>query len=450
MTVDTLNAGIRNCRYEVRGEVYLAAVERVKSGKDVIYTNIGNPHALGQQPITFTRQVLALVTAPFLLKHPLVNEIFPSDVIARAKLYLSQMEGGMGAYSHSKGTPFIRQEVANFISTKHNVESNPENIILGNGASEIVRVILQAVITGPKDGIMVPIPQYPLYSAAIAFCGGEMVPYYLDEDNRWSLNINELQKRYDEAVSRGIRMRALVYINPGNPTGQCLTEGNVQELIQFCFKNRIVLCADEVYQDNIYQSKSPFVSARAELAKMPEPYRSGLELITFHSISKGFSGECGLRGGFMELHNMDPEVMNELYKVISINLSPNMHGQIAVGLMVNPPKPGDASYPLYAQERDNILNSFRRRAKKLTQAFNAMEGVFCDECDGALYVFPRITLPPAAIEAARKMGKEADVLYCLELLQETGITCVPGSGFKQLPGTFHIRTTILVLHHITS
>ena len=179
VTVDTLYAGIRNCRYEVRGEVYLSAVERMKSGKEVIYTNIGNPHALGQQPITFTRQVLALVTAPFLLKHPLVDQIFPSDVISRAKLYLSQMEGGMGAYSHSKGTPYIRQEVANYISMKHNVESNPEHIFLGNGAIEIVRTILQAVITGPQDGIMVPIPQYPLYSAAIALCGGEMVPYYL-------------------------------------------------------------------------------------------------------------------------------------------------------------------------------------------------------------------------------------------------------------------------------
>jgi hypothetical protein len=93
VTVDNINEGVKQCRYEVRGEIYLAALKRVEEGKEVIYTNIGNPHSLGQSPISYTRQVLALVTAPFLLNHPLVNQMFPSDVIARAKQYIDNIQG---------------------------------------------------------------------------------------------------------------------------------------------------------------------------------------------------------------------------------------------------------------------------------------------------------------------------------------------------------------------
>jgi glutamate--glyoxylate aminotransferase len=258
------------------------------------------------------------------------------------------------------------------------------------------------------------------------------------------LDVEKLQKALDDARDKGVTVRSLVYINPGNPTGQCLTELNIQQLIQFCYYNNIVLCADEVYQENIYNSKLPFYSARSVLANMPEPYQSSVELITFHSVSKGFSGECGLRGGYMELHNMSDDVVDELYKIASINLSPNMPGQIAVGLMVNPPKVGDESYELFKKEKQDILGSLQRRARRIVDAFNSLEGVSCQDTNGALYAFPRFTLPPAAIQAATKLGKEADVMYCLELLEETGISCVPGSGFKQVPGTFHIRTTILV------
>ena len=85
-------------------------------------------------------------------------------------------------------------------------------------------MMLYAMIRGSTDGIMVPIPQYPLYSASIALYGGTLVPYYLDEKNGWSMNIDELQRSLDAARDKGILCRALVFINPGNPTGQCLSE----------------------------------------------------------------------------------------------------------------------------------------------------------------------------------------------------------------------------------
>lgn len=111
--------------------------------------------------------------------------------------------------------------------------------------------------------------------------------------------------------------------------------------------------------------------------------------------------------------------------------------------MVNPPKPGDESFELYDKEKNDRLASLARRAKLLTNALNGLEGVSCQAVEGAMYAFPSITLPAKAIERAAALHKNPDVLYCLELLEETGLSCVPGSGFQQAPGTFHFRTTIL-------
>jgi glutamate--glyoxylate aminotransferase len=245
-------------------------------------------------------------------------------------------------------------------------------------------MVLQAIIRNGHDGIMVPIPQYPLYSASIALYGGQLVPYYLDEDNGWSMDVTELQRSIDAARAQGITVRAMVFINPGNPTGQCLTEANLRDIINFCSRNRLVLLADEVYKENIYNSRLPFISARRVLGRMPDAVKNNQEVISFHTVSKGAYGECGLRGGYMEMHNMDPAVVEALYKIASINLSPNAPGQVAVGLMVNPPKPGDASYALFIREKDGLIASMKRRARMITDAFNSLEGVVCQETDGEI------------------------------------------------------------------
>ncbi|KAJ1419889.1 nicotinanamine aminotransferase A [Ochromonadaceae sp. CCMP2298] len=442
LTAETINEFMKKCRYEVRGEIYLAAVERANAGKEVIYTNVGNPQALGQVPLTFNRQVLSLLMAPFLMDRPEIMALYPADAIARARLYLSKLNGGVGAYSDAKGSAFIRQEVADFIHSVTGAPSDPNTIFLSNGASETVRMLLFATIRGPSDGVMVPIPQYPLYSATIDLYGGELVPYYLDEASGWGLDISELQRSLDSARAKGICVRAFVFINPGNPTGQCLTAENLQELIRFCSDNGLVMCADEVYQENVYNPARPFVSCRKVMHSMPAPYCS-TEIASFHTVSKGAYGECGLRGGYMELAHMDPSFIESMYKVASINLCPNVPGQVSVGLMVNPPRLGEPSYALYRSEKEQVIDSLKRRARMMTDAFNSMEGVSCQETEGAMYAFPQITLPPAFVVEAGRLGKAPDVLYCLELLAETGLSCVPGSGFKQAPGTFHIRTTIL-------
>lgn len=202
-------------------------------------------------------------------------------------------------------------------------------------------------------------------------------------------------------------------------------------------------CFSQVYQENVYQDDHPFISAKKIMFEMGEPYRSHVELLSFHTISKGTGGECGLRGGYVEMTNIHPGTVDQMYKCTSINLCPNTMGQIALSVLVNPPKPGDESYEQYTQETSSELASLRRRAHMVTDAFNALEGVTCNVTEGAMYAFPRIHLPPRAIAAAREAGKAPDVFYCLQLLEQTGISTVPGSGFGQEEGSFHLRTTIL-------
>lgn len=118
-------------------------------------------------------------------------------------------------------------------------------------------------------------------------------------------------------------------------------------------------------------------------------------------------------------------------------------GQCIVEMMVNPPREGDPSYPLYRQEYDGIFNGLLDRAKALHKAFVQMEGVECQSPQGSMYLFPTIHLPAKAQEAAKEAGKSPDDFYCLELLDATGICIVPGTGFGQKEGTLHFRTTFL-------
>ncbi|KAJ3094835.1 hypothetical protein HK100_006002 [Physocladia obscura] len=309
-------------------------------------------------------------------------------------------------------------------------------------ASPAVQLVLNTLISHSKVGIMIPIPQYPLYTASIALFNGTVVPYYLDESKGWGLSTEELERSIQKARSEGVEVRALCLINPGNPTGQCLAWDNMKEIVAFCKQERLVLLADEVYQTNIYTAERPFHSFKKVVKSLGSEY-DNFELISFHSISKGMVGECGRRGGYFECTNIDSKVLEQFYKIASISLCPPVQGQLLVGLMTNPPQPGDASYDLYQQETTSIFESLKRRAEQLAIALNKLEGVSCNAAEGAMYLFPTITLSAGAVAAAKAAGKQPDELYCLDLLNETGVCVVPGSGFLQKEGTWHFRSTFL-------
>lgn len=298
------------------------------------------------------------------------------------------------------------------------------------------------ILCDPLHGALVPVPQYPLYSASLALDSCQMLGYGLCEANDWSLPVEELERSLNESRNRGVQARVLVVINPGNPTGNSLPLENMRDIVRFCANENLVLMADEVYQENVYREGRPFHSFKKVLKQMPEG-EPPLQLVSFHSTSKGFLGECGLRGGYFELYGFDADVQAQLLKLASIGLCSNTVGQVATGLMVAPPKPGDASYASYTRERDGILSSLKRRATRLVDALNKMPGMRCNQPQGAMYVFPSIDLPKKAVEAAAKAGKPPDAFYALNLLEATGIIVVPGSGFGQAEGSWHFRTTFL-------
>ena len=377
-----------------------------------------------------------------MLDLPGVEKMFPADVRKRAADILDNMKGGTGAYSESKGVKFLREMVAAGIEERDGHPCEIEDLWLTDGASMGCHYLMKTLIRDRNDAVLVPIPQYPLYSATLALYGGTLLPYYLQEEKGWALDVDELKSQTDKARAEGKNVRALVIINPGNPTGAALELTNQQEIVKFCHEEGLLLVADEVYQENVYAEGKKFTSFKKVVRDMG--YAEGdFSIVSMHSTSKGFYGECGRRGGYIEVCGIDAAVKDELYKLASVGLCPNLGGQITMGLVMSPPKEGEDSYPLYKQERDAILASLKRRSVTLVNGLNALEGVSCQQAQGAMYAFPQITLPEAHVAEAAAAGMAPDALYCLKLLEATGIVVVPGSGFGQVDGTWHFRTTFL-------
>jgi alanine transaminase len=452
VTRDSINPKVLECEYAVRGEIVILAQKLQEDLKnnpnshpfdEILYCNIGNPQSLAQRPITFFREVLALCDHPALLDKAETRALFSADSIKRASQILAQIPGrATGAYSHSQGIKGLRDEIAAGIEARDGFPADPNDIFLTDGASPAVHMMMQLLIRSKNDGILCPIPQYPLYSASIALHGGTLVPYYLDEATGWGLEISELKNQLKTAKSSGISVRALVVINPGNPTGQVLSEDNQKQIVNFCKKEGLVLLADEVYQENVYVLDKKYHSFK-KVARSMGYGENDISLVSYQSVSKGYYGECGKRGGYMEVTGFRPEIREQIYKLASVNLCSNISGQILASLVMNPPKAGDESYESYSAERDAILSSLARRAKKLEEALNGLEGVTCNRAEGAMYLFPRVRLPDKAIEAAKAANTAPDAYYARRLLNATGIVVVPGSGFRQVPGTWHFRCTIL-------
>ncbi len=445
-----INPNIIEMEYAVRGPIPQRAAEMKKAGRRVIFCNIGNPQALGQKPISYNRQILSLIEDPQRIQRERQlnrllkdadrdnTDLYSEEVLSVAETIFSKMETGMGAYTESRGPAFIREAIARFIDQRDQIESyhgpasDPDLIFLTNGASEAVKSILEMLIAGPQDGIMVPIPQYPLYSAAIKKYGGVQVNYYPDEDNDWNLDRKQLEQAIAAAKKQGVTVKAIVVINPGNPTGAIINEASMAEVIDFALDNGLAIIADEVYQENVYGGQW------SSFAKMVG--RRSIPLFSLHSVSKGFYGECGHRGGYVELRNppglqaAGVSLVDLLVKQASVSLCSNTVGQVLTFLMVSPPQPNSDSYQRFIKEKNKVLADLYEKAVIIKEAFKQMQAMKCFGRIGALYLFPRMEKLPAGT---------TDYDYCMQLLETTGLCTVNGLGFGQKPGTHHLRIAFL-------
>lgn len=450
-----INMNVAEMEYAVRGPIPQRAAELARQGRQTIPCNIGNPQALGQQPISYYRQVLSFLEAPDKLARErtlsrlfrrnakafegLTEKDFASDyVLDVCDDMLSKLRTGLGAYTESKGPLFIREAIADYIDTRDGVtasagvRSDPEAIFLTNGASEAARYIIDMLIAGPSDGIMIPIPQYPLYSATIKRADGVQVNYYPDEDSGWTLDRSILEEAIEKARRQGVTVKAVVVINPANPTGAILPEDSGREVVEFAREHGVAIIADEVYQDNHYGAE--FVSFARLVGEQDIP------LFSLHSTSKGFCGECGHRGGYVEMRNppriagSSTEFADVLLKQASVSLCSNTVGQALTYLMVKPPPQGSAPHKQFLEEKETVLSALYEKATIIRAAFEGMEGVECFGRTGAMYLFPRLNrIPPGT----------TDFDYCMSLLEMTGLCTVNGSGFGQRPGTHHLRIAFL-------
>ncbi|XP_006660651.1 alanine aminotransferase 2-like [Oryza brachyantha] len=452
ITAETINSKVRIFTYEPCGEIVRHArglEQEIYENpgslpfQEIIYCNLGNPQALGQRPITFFREVLCLCDNPPLIYRDEARALFSPCALKRAKKIVESLPGRQsGSYTSSQGVRSLREAVANGISARDGFPSRPEDIFLTDGASSAINLMMQILIRSPEDGILCPLPDYPLYSASIILHGGTMVPYNLTEDSGWGLEIFEVKRCLEDSRASGLTVRAMVVINPGNPTGQVMSITNQEEIVEFCRKEGLVILADEVYQDNVYTENKKFNSFK-KVARSLGYDHNELSIVSFHSVSMGYYGECGRRGGYMEICGFGADVMDEIYKLASLSICPNIAGQILISLIMDPPKIGDGSFETFMAEKEETCSSLIKRAKALHKAFNSLEGVSCNKFEGAMYLFPLLHLPPLAISAAEQEGVSPDVFYAHRLLSATGVVVVPGSGFHPISGRSHIRCTIL-------
>ncbi|OLP89429.1 putative alanine aminotransferase, mitochondrial [Symbiodinium microadriaticum] len=384
--------------------------------------------AVGARPLTFHRQVakstqeqrqsvvLSLMSNPALMED--AASLYPSDVLARAKEYVGK-NPKFGAYSHSKGILHFRREVAKYINRRDGPSvppADPEEIYLTDGASAGVKTVLEVMIDGPLDGLLIPIPQYPLYSASITRLGGTHIGYELVEDGSqlrrlrtagWAIDVDLIEEKIKAFIAGGGRPKGIAVINPGNPTGNVLSRETIERIVRF---------AHVVVR-----------SWGHDIVRKEEEEEEEEEECRFHSMSKGYYGECGLRGGVLQMTNIDPDVADQIYKLFSMILCANTLGQGAMASILNPPVEGDASFALFSKERSEILASLSKKAELVSQALNEIPGIQSLPVEGAMYAFPQVYLP-------ERFVKESEA---------TGVIVVPGSGFGQRNGTWHYRITIL-------
>lgn len=370
------------------------------------------------------------------------NDI-PEEAKDRARQIIASVGGTFGAYTKSEGMMIVRQHIAEFIHKRDGYPCKPDSIYLSDGASSAISFLMTLIISHPNVGIMTPFPTYPVYTSEAAVHNGKIVPFYLRESNNWSCDIDEITRAYNLAIKEGIDVRAMVIINPGNPTGHVLRPETMRIIVDFCEQNNILLIADEVYQDVVYNKERPFYSFK----KIASQMKSEIQLVSLHSISKGFMGECGHRGGYFELYHFPEDVKQQITKMATFGLCPNAVGQVIVDCMVHPPESPE-NKSVWEKENSDYINKLQAKSIKLAECFNSLPGIKCKPADGGWYLFPSINLPLKALEAAKSCRWHGEVMppdffWCLKLLEETGIIIVPGSGFGQVPGTFHFRSTFL-------
>ncbi len=373
---------LANVCYDIRGPVLRHAKRLEEEGHRILKLNIGNP-------------------APFGFEAP--EEIL-QDVI----LNLSTAQG----YSDSKGLFSARKAVMHYTQTKNIPGVTIEDIYLGNGVSELIVMSMQALLNN-GDEVLIPAPDYPLWTAAVTLSGGKPVHYLCDEESDWYPDIEDIRSKITPNT------RAMVVINPNNPTGAVYSRDMLEQLAQVAREHNLILFADEIYDKILYDG----VEHDSLAAVAPDVF-----CLTFNGLSKSYR-VAGFRSGWMIIsgpkHNAQSYIEG-LDILASMRLCANVPAQHAIQTALGG----------YQSINDLILPGGRLLEQRDTawELLNDIPGVSCTKPKGALYLFPKLDPKMYPIHNDEKM--------VLDLLLKEKILVVQGTAFNW-PWPDHFRIVSL-------
>jgi alanine-synthesizing transaminase len=367
--------------YAVR-DVILLAEAAARQGKEMTYLNIGDPNIFDFKT---SPEIVAAVHQAMLANR---NGYAPSSGIEAAREAIR--ENG-----RRKGIGPIR------------------DVFVTTGASEAIDICLTALLN-PGDNVLIPAPGYPLYSAIIHKLEAEPRFYYLDEDNGWQPDLEDIASRIDD------RTRGIVVINPNNPTGAVYREEVLHGIIKLARENDLLIFSDEIYDSLILDDG---VKHTATASLDPEAAVITLNGLSKNYLAPGFRIGWGIASGPEEVMGDYLEAVNKLLRA---RLSANHPVQWAI-------KPALEGVQDHLDEAREKLS---RRRDITVEMLNAIDGISCVSPEGAFYAFPRLEIP----------GRDAE--FVGELIKSTGVVVVPGSGFGQRPGTSHFRVVFLAPEEI--
>ncbi len=373
---------LANVCYDIRGPVMARAKQMEEEGQRIIKLNIGN-------------------LAPFGFDAP---EEVQQDVI----LNLPNSSG----YSDSKGLFAARKAIMHYTQLKKIAGVTIDDIFIGNGASELIVMSMQGLLN-PGDEVLVPAPDYPLWTAAVTLAGGTPRHYICDEANEWNPDMADMRSKITPNT------KAIVVINPNNPTGAVYSDAILQEIIQLARENGLIIYADEIYDKVLYDG-----ATHTSIASLADD----VLFVTLNGLSKNYRA-CGYRSGWMVLSGAKKtaqDYIDGLNILASMRLCSNVPGQYAIQTALG-------GY----QSINDLVAPGGRLYKQRELAYNlltAIPGVTCVKPKAALYLFPKLDPKMYPIENDQK--------FILELLEAEKVLVVQGSGFNW-KATDHLRIVFL-------
>lgn len=363
-----------NVRYAIRDIIALAN-QVAATGKKMFYLNIGDPN---------------------------IYDFETPDTVLEATI--KALRDNRNGYAPSDGISGALEAIRRDANNKgiHNIL----NTFVTSGASEAIEICLSALLN-PGENFLMPTPGYPLYTAVQSKLELDPNPYYLDESNGWQPDIDDIRAKIND------KTRAIVLINPNNPTGGICGEDNLRAIIGLALEHNLVIFADEIYDKLIFDGKK--MTSIAAL-------NQDVSCITFSGLSKnfiapGFRIGWGVVSGREDILGDYSEAIN---KLLRSRVSANHPEQYAIA----PALEGDQSHLV------KMIAKLENRRGIMKAALDKIDGISLVEPEGAFYAFPSIEV-------------DDDARFVTELIKATGVIVVPGSGFGQRPGTNHFRIVTL-------